>query len=150
MGASHDSATRLSFDGARWQAAVPENLSGVRGQEQIKERFLLWYRMQAKEILGSRVFHYARVMGVSPKAISIKSQKRLWGSCNFRAQSIHLNWQIIMSPMEVLDYVVVHELCHLKVPNHSKLFWSSVAQVLPDYSKQRQWLKVNQREMRLP
>lgn len=143
-------STELSFDGKLWRAAVPSELSREERQNQLKERFSIWYRMQAKEILGSRVFHYGRLMGVWPKEISIKTQKRLWGSCNFRKQKIHLNWQIVMSPLEVIDYVIVHELCHLTVPNHSKFFWRSVQKILPDYQNQRSWLKINQKEMMLP
>lgn len=150
IGESDQSSTQLHFDGTKWQAKTPVSLSEKQRHQQIKERFLVWYRMQAKEILGSRVFHFARLMGVSPKTISVKSPKRLWGSCNYRKQSINLNWQIIMSPLEVIDYVIVHELCHLNVPNHSKVFWSGVGKVLPDYQRQRQWLKENQKDMLLP
>ena len=142
-------STELSFDGKRWKAAIPFALSPEERERQLKERFFIWYRMQAKEILGGRIFHYARQMDVWPKEISIKTQKRLWGSCNFRKQKIHLNWQIVMSPLEVIDYVVVHELCHLKVPNHSKLFWHSVQKIIPEYKSQRSWLRVNQEEMML-
>ena len=143
-------STELSFDGQRWRAAIPLGLSREERERQLKERFLIWYRRQAREILGGRIFHYARLLGVWPKKISIKTQKRLWGSCNFRKQKIHLNWQIVMSPLETIDYVVVHELCHLQVPNHSPLFWSSVQKILPDYKSQRSWLKVHQKEMLLP
>ena len=142
-------STELSFDGKGWRAAIPLTLSRQERERQLKERFFIWYRMQAKEILGGRIFHYARLMGVWPKEISIKTQKRLWGSCNFRKQKIHLNWQIVMSPPEVIDYVVVHELCHLTVPNHSQLFWHSVQKILPEYKSQRSWLRVNQKEMML-
>ena len=106
--------------------------------------------MQAKEILGSRIFHYARKMQVEPKSISIKDQKRIWGSCQYRKQSINLNWRIVMSPLDVLDYVIVHELSHLVVPDHSKRFWRKVEDILPNYKQSRQWLKQNQRSMLLP
>ncbi len=147
---SSKTAVSLFFDGLRFAAVVPPALSRNEREAQIKERFLVWYQLQAKEILGSRVFHYTRVMEVGPKEIAIRSHKRIWGSCNYRKQTIHLNWQIVMSPMDVLDYVVVHELCHLRVPNHSKAFWQSVEKFLPDYKQHRMWLKVNQQHMILP
>lgn len=143
-------STKLSFDGTRWMATVPFALSCHERECHLKERFLGWYRRQAEEILGGRVFHYARLMGVWPKEIAIKTHKSLWGSCNFRKQKIHLNWQIVMSPTEVIDYVVVHELCHLTVPNHSKLFWHSVQQILPDYKSHRAWLRIHQKEITHP
>ncbi len=143
-------STELSFDGNRWKAAIPLALSHEEREKQLKERFLIWYRMQAKEILGSRVFHYGQLMDVWPKEITIKTHKSLWGSCNFRKQKIRLNWQIVMSPLEVIDYVIVHELCHLTVPNHSRSFWNSVEKILPNYKNQRSWLRMNQKEMMLP
>lgn len=147
---SFSTAVSLSFDGSKFQAAVPSLLTGIQREAQIKERFLIWYQYQAKEILAGRVFHYTRIMGVGPKEIAIKKHKRIWGSCNYHKQTIHLNWQIVMSPVDVLDYVIVHELCHLRVPNHSKAFWRSVEAILPDYKQRRLWLKVNQRQMILP
>ena len=100
-----------------------------------------WYRRQAEEILGSRLFHYARLIGVEPKKIAVRTQKRLWGNCDYRTRTIHLNWQIVLAPLEVMDYVVVHELCHLIVPNHSKRFWQRVEKTMPDFKKHKQWLK---------
>ena len=147
---SSSMAVRLSFDGEKFESIIPSKLHRNERQTQIKERFLIWYQMQAKEILGGRVFHYARVMAVDPKDVAIRNHKRIWGSCNYRTQTIHLNWQIVMSPLDVLDYVVVHELCHLRVPNHSKKFWQSVANILPQYKQHRLWLKTHQRQMLLP
>ena len=134
-------AVSLFFDGTKWRVLVPTILTTVQRHSQIKERLLIWYQMQAKEILGSRVFHYARIMGVEPKNITIKSPGRLWGSCNYRKQTIHLNWHIVMSPWEVLDYVIVHELCHLKEHNHSPAFWSLVAHAIPEYREARRELR---------
>lgn len=70
----------------------------------------------------------------------IRQQKRRWGSCNSRGE-LRLNWKLIMAPLPVLDYVVVHELCHLLHMDHSALFWADVGRVFPDYKTCRQWLK---------
>jgi predicted metal-dependent hydrolase len=142
---------RVAFDPARgWRITLPEELSPADRQSRIKDKLLKWYRTQAEEILGGRVFHYARLMGVEPKTIAVRTQKRLWGCCDYKAQSIRLNWQIILSPLEVVDYVVVHELCHLTVPNHSKRFWKKVEEHMPEYQHHRQWLKTNHDDMVLP
>jgi predicted metal-dependent hydrolase len=141
---------KLVFDGMRWQVSVSTGLSAEERQIQIRETMLKWYRTQAEEILGGRIFHYSRQLGVTPKKIAVRTQKRVWGNCDCRTQTIHLNWQIILSPLEVVDYVVVHELCHLLVPNHSKRFWKKVEKILPDYRKQKKWLREHSLDMILP
>ena len=140
-------STRLSFDGLKWSVIVPNKSSVEEAQRQIKERLLIWYQLQAKEILGQRVVHYSKILDLHPQEIIIKSQKTRWGSCDYRKRSIRLNWQIIMSPPEVMDYVIVHELCHLVIPNHSRAFWEKVAQIVPHYKIRRQWLNAHQNEM---
>ena len=143
--------SRITFDALKgWSISVPGGLSPEERQAQVKSKMLQWYRAQAKEILGGRIFHYSRLMGVGPKKIAIRTQKRLWGCCDFNTQTIHLNWQIILSPLKVIDYVVVHELCHLTIPSHSKRFWKKVEKVMPDFQGYRRWLKINHLDMVLP
>ncbi|HEX7557121.1 MAG TPA: M48 family metallopeptidase, partial [Leptolinea sp.] len=88
----------------------------------------------------------AKQIGVQPASISIRSQRTRWGSCSTRG-TLSFNWRLIMAPPEVLDYVVVHELAHLKERNHSKKFWAVVALYCPHYLKYRAWLKQNQAAM---
>ena len=75
--------------------------------------------------------------------ISIKGYKSRWGSCNSRGE-ISFNWRIIMAPKSVINYVVIHELCHLKYHDHSDKFWGFVESNLPSYREQRDWLKCNE------
>lgn len=143
--------SRITFDMLKgWLVAVPRQLASEESQNQVKNKMLQWYRTQASEILGGRIFHYSRIMGIEPKRIHIRSQKRLWGCCDYNTQTINLNWQIILSPLKVIDYVVVHELCHLVVPSHSKRFWKKVEKVMPDFQGYRRWLQVNHLDMVLP
>ena len=143
--------SRIRFDVlVGWSIDIPEGLSSKESQAQVKKKMLQWYRVQAKEILGGRIFHYSRLMGVEPKKIAIRTQKRLWGCCDYNTQTIHLNWQIILSPIKVIDYVVVHELCHLTIPSHSKRFWKKVGKFMPDFEQYRRWLKANHLDMVLP
>ncbi|MFC1510101.1 M48 family metallopeptidase [Candidatus Omnitrophota bacterium] len=141
---------QVHFDGFKWCLSIPSEASQERRRELIKKKMVQWYREQAEEVLGSRIFHYARLMGIEPVKIAVRTQKRVWGNCDFRTRTIHINWQIILAPIKVVDYVVVHEMCHLLVPNHSRAFWNKVKSILPHYEEQKLWLKTNYLNMRLP
>lgn len=97
---------------------------------------------QAKRLFPERTAYFAQLLEVSYGRISIRSQHTRWGSCSAQG-NLNFNCLLMLTPPEVLDYVVVHELCHRKEMNHSPRFWALVAQVLPDYSLHRQWLKEN-------
>ncbi len=79
-------------------------------------------------------------IGVEYRRIRIGGQRTLWGSCSPRG-TLSFNWRLVLAPLEVLDYVVVHELCHLRVPNHSRRFWALVERHRPHWRQQREWLR---------
>lgn len=108
----------------------------------VKSQLEKWYRLQASEILRSRFFELAVTHHFTPKSLAIKTYKARWGSC-YRSGDIQLNWKLIMAPDMVIDYVILHELCHLKHHNHSKAFWQLVADVCPTYKEHKLWLKQN-------
>ena len=95
---------------------------------------------QALEIIPTRVEYFAKIIGVTYGNITIRNQKTRWGSCSSKG-NLNFNCLLMLAPPEVLDYVVVHELCHRKQMNHSKAFWSEVEKVFPDYKKSIKWLK---------
>ena len=97
---------------------------------------------QARQTIPERVAHFAPLVGVTYGRITIRSQHTLWGSCSSKG-SLNFNCLLMLTPPEVLDYVVVHELCHRKEMNHSARFWAEVEHVLPDYEIQRKWLREN-------
>lgn len=101
-----------------------------------------WYLENMKIILSDKIRYYANTMGVRVGRITLRDQKTRWGSCSSLG-NLNFNWRLIMAPKEVIDYVVVHEMCHLKQMNHSKLFWNEVKKYCPDYSIYRKWLKDN-------
>jgi len=106
-----------------------------------------WYRREALAHAGARVAHFAVLVGRAPRRLSIRGQRTRWGSCSARG-SISLNWRLLQMPAAVFDYVVVHELCHLLVPNHSSRFWDEVGRVLPDYRERRAALRQFGRSLR--
>ena len=99
-------------------------------------------RERAKSVFAERVAYFARQIDVTYGKITVRDQKTRWGSCS-QAGNLNFNFRLILAPPEVLDYVVVHELCHRKQMNHSAQFWQEVAQVLPDYRKRKAWLAEN-------
>ncbi len=99
----------------------------------------------AKEALNElpkRVEYYASMMSVTPNRITIRNQKTRWGSCSSKC-NLNFNCLLMLCPKEVRDYIIVHELSHLKELNHSAQFWKIVEQFMPDYKIQRKWLKEN-------
>lgn len=94
----------------------------------------------ALEIIPERVNFYAGILGVTYGRITIRNQKTRWGSCSSKG-NLNFNCLLMLTPPEVIDYVVVHELCHRIEMNHSKLFWDEVESVLPNYKMYRKWLK---------
>ncbi|MFT5388160.1 MAG: putative metal-dependent hydrolase [Lysobacterales bacterium] len=133
-----------------WIVSVDKDTSEDSLEIEVRKALVKWYRKQAVEIVASRIFHFGRILGEQPEKIAVRTQKRLWGCCDYSKRIIHINWQIILAPMSVVEYVIVHELCHLIVPNHSKRFWSQVENILPDYEREVKWLKDNQADMVLP
>ncbi len=111
-------------------------------QEKIPEIMKKWYIARAREIFNERVLVYSRGLGVKPARIAIRGQSKRWGSCSAKG-NLNLNWKLVMAPPEILNYVVAHELCHLKHPNHQSEFWEMLGNQMPDYAAHRDWLKQN-------
>ncbi len=95
-----------------------------------------WYRHAAAAHAHARLAELAPRVGRAPARLAIRAQRSRWGSCSSRG-AVNLNWRLLQMPAAVFDYVLVHELCHLLVPNHSPRFWREVARVLPDFANQR-------------
>ncbi|MBI4970555.1 MAG: M48 family metallopeptidase [Candidatus Omnitrophica bacterium] len=111
-------------------------------KDEVKGLLTDWYQSQADEIIRTRVSRFSSKVGVHPKVIKVKNQEKRWGSCS-KSGVLRFNWKIIMAPVSIVDYVSVHELCHLKFQNHSPAFWKLVSSVLPDYQERREWLRKN-------
>ncbi|MCK4905191.1 M48 family metallopeptidase [bacterium] len=104
--------------------------------------FIDWYKKQAYLKIKERLDFYSELLGYKYSKFALSNAKRRWGSCNGEG-NIHINWRLVMAPHHIIDYVVVHELFHLKEKNHSKKFWDKVKTIHGDYKRKRKWLKEN-------
>ena len=104
------------------------------------------YKNLAREVLTERTLTYGKTLGLVPKSVKVNDAKTRWGSCSSKG-SINFSWRLIMAEGEVIDYVIVHELAHLREMNHSPRFWAVVESILPDYKKRKKKLKEFQKEI---
>jgi len=132
-----------------WEIVVPIVNSGLAPEESVRRKLTKWYKEVAMRHLQVRVANHAASMlssrtsndAADPK-IKVRDYKRRWGSCNHRGD-LSFNWRIIMAPESVMEYVVIHELAHLREFNHSARFWRIVEQQMPGWREQQQWLADN-------
>ena len=110
--------------------------------EKIPEILKKWYIAQARKIMNERVLFYSKELNVKPARVAIRGQSKRWGSCSAKG-NLNLNWKLVMAPLIILDYVVAHELCHLRYPNHQSEFWKLLSSQMSDYAIRRNWLKQN-------
>jgi len=120
----------------------------VRAAEQSAVRRLLegWFRDRAAELLPARLAPFAEALEVSYARVSVRAQRTRWGSCSSRG-AISLNWRLVLLPQHLCDYVLVHELAHLREMNHGPRFWALVARLVPDYRERRRALEAGARAL---
>lgn len=124
------------------RVCTPPGVSPSTRSRYVEAQLVGWYKRRALADLKERVGYFEARMDVRAARLRVKSLKSRWGSCS-SGGNLSFNWQIILAPLEIVDYVVVHELCHLVHMNHSPTFWSLVESVLPDCRQRRQWLRKN-------
>ena len=122
-------------------ADTEENLEEDR-QATLKAILQNWYQQQADAHLRARTQALASAIGVQPASIRVKPYKARWGSCSI-AREISYNWKLIFAPPHIIDYVVIHELCHILEHNHSAAFWAHVARYVPQWKDCRKWLRTH-------
>ena len=130
----------VCLSGGYLKATIRATEQGEQREARIQQYLQNWYRSRALEHLQEKANRYALQIGVTPAGVSVRNFKSRWGSCDKKGQVV-FNWNIIKAPHAIADYVVVHELCHLIHPNHSKDFWQLVRRHDPNYTEHRQWLK---------
>ena len=124
--------------------AVEDNKLKIFYSDESKSKKLIieWLKLQANNFLRVRLSFLSKRISIEFNSLTIKSYTARWGSCNIRGD-IFLNWKLIMLPESVIDYVLIHELAHINVPNHSSEFWKLVKKKDPNYCKNKRWLKDN-------
>jgi predicted metal-dependent hydrolase len=132
-----DDSSGLRFDDEAFY--FPRALLPQAGLEMV-----FWYRQEARRVIGERTAYFADLMGVTYGQVELSDAATRWGSCRWTGD-LRFSWRLILAPLEVLDYVVVHELAHVTVPNHSRRFWARVREFCPDYFLHRAWLRKNSR-----
>lgn len=137
-----EQATSINFNGKRFEIFINENVSAPDRKTIIENAFRKWYMRTAYECIKDRLDYYCKIIGLSYNTLRIKEQKTRWGSCSKKG-NLNFNWKLIMSPPWVIDYVVIHEVCHLRYLNHSKEYWAMVEMYMPNYQKAQEWLKKN-------
>ena len=153
LGTSETQVSRLLLDKQHW--IITHYLEAVKQQENrpvsdltdtqraaLEKRYIT----AAKDYFPKRAAHFLPLTGGSFSRITIRDQKTRWGSCSGKG-TLSFNWRLMLAPPAVLDYVVVHELCHLTHMDHSKAFWTLVESVCPDYRIHRKWLKEHGQEL---
>lgn len=120
---------------------------GTEQPHMVRNALVRWYKRQAELKLSEKVARFAPLVGVEPAGVGVRTFKSRWGSCTSKG-NLEFNWQIMMAPNRMVDYVVIHELCHLIRHDHSPEFWWEVARVMPDYAECRDWLKENSQNLK--
>lgn len=131
-------AARCSLRDSRLEVVLPRNLHA--NQRLLRNVIEGFYRRQANCYLAARTWDLARLHGFSYNQVRIKNQKTRWGSCSAK-RNINLNLRLMMAPEAAIDYVIIHELCHLRELNHSEAFWALVESYCPDFRHWKAWFK---------
>lgn len=107
-----------------------------------------WYMGEAKKEITARCNYFSMMTGYSPASIRITHAQGRWGSCTYKG-GLNFSWRLVQAPLSIVDYVIVHELVHLRQHDHSKKFWAKVEALMPDYQRRREWLRENERLLRI-
>lgn len=114
----------------------------------IAQKLIHWYKTSADKKLRKVISAYERRLKITISDLRIKTLKRTWGSCSKKGV-VTFSWKLILAPLYILEYVVVHELCHLIHHNHSPRFWQEVSKLIPDYKERKKWLAINENTVKL-
>lgn len=128
-----------------FQVLVPYKIPQDSRDNILESEFRIWFKHRLRNDVKEFIQHYGGGdrCGLKPKRFQIKSQKHLWASCG-KDNVLNFNWHLIFAPKSVLEYAVVHELCHLRFRNHNEEFWSLVKEIMPDFETRKLWLENNE------
>ena len=136
----NENPNKIDFNGT-------EFITSIENQDKFKSSLKSWYKIKFKEIAIPRLNYFSDKYNLKINQVRFKNQKTLWGSCSSK-NNINLNYLLVMAPMIVIDYVIIHELVHTVHKNHSENFWNAVEAIMPDYKKAKKWLNKNGYKLR--
>lgn len=128
-------SARLLFDGSKF-------VLSKEYQSQARDVFVGWYREYAHRYISKRVKEYSSLYNIPYSKICITNAEKRWGSCNNKG-SLRFSWRLAMAPRDVIDYVIVHELAHIRHLNHSRAYWQEVIAMMPDFKEKKRWMYKN-------
>lgn len=131
---------QIGFERDEVRVRVPADLGRDAAEATVTAALVRALRTQARADAEAAIGRFGPPHGLVPRALRIRDARSLWGSCTARGD-VHVNWRLVLAPPPVLDYVVVHELCHLRERHHQPAFWRLVAEIMPDYARERAWLR---------
>lgn len=121
---------------------VNENLDSDQKETEIKRVLIKWYKKYSYNFITYRIHKFTKFLDINLNEIFIRDLKKRWGSCT-KNNNLVFNWRIIMAPISIIDYVLLHEVCHLVEDLHSPKFWDLLKSIMPDYKKRKEWLRIN-------
>ena len=136
----NEDPNKIDFNGT-------EFITSIENQDKFKSSLKSWYKIKFKDIAIPRLNYFSDKYNLKINQVRFKNQKTLWGSCSSK-NNINLNYLLVMAPMIVIDYVIIHELVHTVHKNHSANFWNAVEAIMPDYKKAKKWLNKNGYKLR--
>lgn len=127
---------------------IPYDICEDKLQSILSSLLMTYFIKQGSLDVSKRIDIYAKKLGVTPNIVKVNDKKTSWGSCTSHG-NIYINYRLLLAPIDVIDYVLIHELCHLKEMNHSNRFWNLVETIVPDYKEKRDWLRANSLSLNL-
>ena len=134
--------TKIEFSNNSFQIYVHAGQTDAKQKELIQKALQRWFMSEGKVYLINRADHFARIIGMDYASLTLKTVSSIWGSCS-RDQKLTFNWKLMLTPPQIIDYVVAHEISHLKHKHHQKSFWDQVSRFDPAYKEHRAWLRKN-------
>jgi predicted metal-dependent hydrolase len=132
----------LEFKKSKFLAVVPSQFTEDQYGSLLRPLFIQFYKQKAEQIINERIKKYLEYFKTEPKNIIVTELKNKWGSCSKNNQ-LRYNWRIVLANTSVIDYILIHELCHMVQKNHSDKYWKEVKRILPNYEKSKSWLRTN-------
>ena len=135
-------SSNLHFSKGRFEATIPEELSVVEQRDQLFPLYTQWIQEKGQSFAEKRIKRFIQRLGLAPNGIAVRHMEKRWGSCTPQ-QKILLNWRIFLAPVSMVDYVLAHEVAHLKEMNHTHAYWETLRMLIPDYEERKEWLRIN-------